>query len=102
MRVLAGAPLRLGDAHKRQHFDRALPGRSATEILMDLQRLGDLITYGQHRIERGHRLLEDHRDPIAADLAHLTFRERRELGSFELDGAADDAPGALWDQSQDR
>ena len=31
----------------------------------------------EHRIERGHRLLEDHRDVGAADLAHLGARASR-------------------------
>jgi hypothetical protein len=34
------------------------------------QRLGDLVADGEHRVERGHRLLEDHRDAVAADRAH--------------------------------
>src|SRR5215831_14553521 len=32
--------------------------------------LGDLLSYRKHRVERGHRLLENHRDLGAADLSH--------------------------------
>ena len=35
--------------------------------------LGDLRADGQHRIEAGHRLLEDHRDAMAAHRAHLAL-----------------------------
>src|SRR5262245_13761298 len=31
----------------------------------------DLVADGEDRVERGHRLLEDHADLVAADLAHL-------------------------------
>ena len=36
--------------------------------------LGDLRADGQHRIEAGHRLLEDHRDAMAAQALHLLLR----------------------------
>ena len=38
------------------------------------QNLADLRLDRVQRIERGHRLLEDDRDVVAADLAHLAFR----------------------------
>ena len=34
-------------------------------------RLGDLLADREDGVERGHRILEDHRDVVAADLAHL-------------------------------
>jgi hypothetical protein len=62
---------RLGDVHQAQHLGRALQRLPAVMPLMQRDRLGKLLADGQHRIERGHRLLEDHRDLVAADLAHL-------------------------------
>ena len=35
------------------------------------QHLGDLVADGEHRVERRHRLLEDHRDVLAAQVAQL-------------------------------
>ena len=35
--------------------------------------LGNLVSDAHHRIERGHRLLEDHADAGAANMAHLRF-----------------------------
>jgi hypothetical protein len=32
---------------------------------MHARDLGDLVTDGEHGIQRGHRFLEDHRDPVA-------------------------------------
>ena len=42
--------------------------------LMRAQGLGDLLADGEHRIERGHRLLEHHRDAGAADALHARVR----------------------------
>src|SRR5260370_2708891 len=43
--------------------------RSAREMLMDDRGLPNLVSDGEHRIERGHRLLKNHGDLIAADRA---------------------------------
>ena len=37
-------------------------------------RFGDLLAHGEHRVERGHRLLEHHRHVGAAQAAHLRLR----------------------------
>ena len=55
-----------------QHLDRR--GRAASvrpTPLVEPHRLGDLVADREDRVERRHRLLEDHRDLVAADLAHL-------------------------------
>ncbi len=77
MRILDGATLGLGDLHQLQHLDHAPHRRGAAEALVQLHALGDLPADAQHRVERGHRLLEDHRDAVAADPAHLLLAERR-------------------------
>ena len=45
----------------------------------------------QHRIQARHRLLEDHRDVVAADASHLDIGQRQQFGAAELDAAADAA-----------
>ena len=55
--------------------------------------LGDLRADGQHRIEAGHRLLEDHRDAMAAQALHRLLAERRQLLALEADRARGDAAG---------
>ena len=57
------AALGFGDAHGLQHLDGALGApRRRDELGMRLDRLGQLRADRQHRVERGHRLLEDHGD----------------------------------------
>ena len=66
VRIFPRALLRLGNAHQAQHLDGLVAGLLPAESLVQQQHLGDLAADGQHRIERGHRLLEDHRDVLAA------------------------------------
>src|SRR6185295_4087771 len=69
-------------------------------LLMQHQRLADLPADGHHRVERGHRLLEDHGDVVAADLAHLRLVESDEVATVELHRAADDAAGIVDEPHQ--
>src|SRR5262249_33827421 len=66
------------------------------------QRLGDLLPDGIDGVERGHRVLQDHRDLAATIFAHLFFAELQQVDTFELDLAADDLATRLRYQSQQR
>src|SRR5690606_13703801 len=63
-------------------------------------RLGQLHADGQHRVQGGHRLLEDHRDVTAADFADLVFRTESQSFTLEPDLAADDLARRLRNQTQ--
>src|SRR5262249_868983 len=54
----------------------------------------------ERRVERGHRLLEDHGDAGPADAPQLRRTTRQEVGALEEDLSADDAPGRGGDQPQ--
>src|SRR6267378_6018889 len=56
---------------------------------MHPQRLADLAADGEHRIQARHRLLEDHRNVVAADGAHLALGELQQILSLEADRARD-------------
>ncbi len=79
---------RVGDAHLVQQLDRALARRAPGETAVQLQHLLELVADGEHRVQRRHRLLEDHRDLGAADVAQLPRRQRREVAPAEADLAA--------------
>jgi hypothetical protein len=51
----------------RQRLDGAVPGLLLGQALLQLQHLGDLVADRVQRVQRRHRLLEDHRDVAAAD-----------------------------------
>src|SRR5580693_190982 len=101
MRVFADTPLRLGDADQCQHLDGPRLRGLFVQSLMDPQRLADLATDGQYRIEARHRLLEDHRNVVAADGAHLALGELQQVLALEANGAGDLARG-LGDQPHQR
>src|SRR5881409_3788064 len=63
--------------------------------------VGDQIADREHRIERRHRLLEDHRDLVATDGAQVTGLEGEQVAPFELDEAAGaDVTGRLGDEAE--
>ena len=77
MRILLEPALAVGDADQPQQLERARARLRLAHLEMDDQRLHDLQPDRQDRIERGHRLLEDHGDVAAAHLAHLARRRAR-------------------------
>ena len=101
VRIGVGALLGLGDVNPLQHLDRAVPGLLARQALVQRHRLGDLPAHRVERIERGHRLLEDHRDLVAAHPLHVGLGQLEQVPALEADLAADDAPGRVRHQAQD-
>ena len=69
-RLASGMPTRL------EHLDGPVHRLAcAIDLEVERDRLGDLVAAGEDRVERGHRLLEDHRDRVAADVPHVVLGE---------------------------
>ena len=58
-----------------EQIDRALARLLAIQTEVELQRLHQLVADGVDRVERGHRVLKDHRDVVAPDPPHLRVGE---------------------------
>ena len=101
VRVAAHRALRRGDAHPAEQRDRARPCGLRREAAMRGHRLDQLPGDAQHRVQRGHRVLEDHGDVAAAHLADRVLVQVRQVAAAEGDRAADDA-GRLVEQAHDR
>ena len=71
VRVFVHPALRRGNAHPFEHFQGTVQGVPGRKLLMEPDRFGYLVADGVDRVEGGHRLLENHGDPVAADFAHL-------------------------------
>ena len=56
---------------------------------MNLEHLSNLITNGVHGGQRGQRILEDHRDLLAAVCAHFLIAQAQQLGAVVLDRTGD-------------
>ena len=67
VRIGVHPALRLRDVHAAQHLDRLVHRVAPRQSLVQRDRLADLPADGHQRVQRGHRLLEDHRDVVAAD-----------------------------------
>jgi hypothetical protein len=69
--------------------------------------LDQLLADPHVRVQRRHRILEDHRDPVPSDVLHLVLGRLGEIArplAFRRkeDLAADDATGRILDQAHDR
>ncbi len=77
----------VGQANHRQQLGRPVVGLLLLHAQVQNQCLGHLYADGQHRIERGHRVLEDHRHLPPPDAAHLSRREFQQVAAVEHDRA---------------
>ena len=103
VRVLLEAPLRLADADHPEELDRSLIRALLAEAQMEHHGLRELQTDGQHRIERGHGLLEHHGDLAAAHTANCVIAHREQIPAPETDRAAfENLAGRMGDETQNR
>src|SRR5690349_5933183 len=102
MRVLTRTLSRRGDADHRQHLDRAVPRCTSRCAGVHARDLGDLVSDGEDRIERGHRLLEDHRDAIAANATDAGIVELQEILILEHDATSGLDTTRLLDETENR
>src|SRR5262249_25477386 len=101
VRIFLHAPLGVRDVHDLQHLDGLVHGVTAAQPLVQPDRLGDLLADREDGVQRGHRLLEDHRDLFAADLPHLRGGQAEEVLAVVDDLALHDAAGRLRDEPHD-
>ena len=69
---------------------------------VNLQHFAHLLLDRVQRIERGHRLLEDHRDLVAPDVAERARIEGQEVHAVEADAARRVRRGGVGQEPQDR
>ncbi len=89
------------NAHQGQQLQDALARRFAAQAPVQHQGFTDLLLDAVQRVQRGHRLLEDHRDPVATQLP-----QGRGIGAQQFLAAVANAAGGagfcLGQQLQDR
>ena len=66
MRIGFQALQRLANTDQFQQFQRPLTCRAPLQAFMNFQHFTDLLFHRVQRVQRGHRLLENHRNPVAA------------------------------------
>ena len=74
---------RVGDADQVEQFHGARPGGGLADIAVRGDGLGDLVTDRVDRRQGRERVLEDHGDPVAADLRPLLVAAPEQLLALE-------------------
>ena len=74
VRIRAQPVLGIGQTDQPQQIEGPPARCYGCHVLVDQQGLGDLPLEGVQRVQRGHRLLKDDRDPVAAYPAQLFRR----------------------------
>src|SRR6516164_6511300 len=101
MRIVVDALLGRWDFHQPQQIDGARTRLSSRQAAVADEGLRNLLAYRVDRIERRHRFLEDHRQPIAAQVAHLAIGQAEQIGTIKANSARH-LGRALGQQSHDR
>src|SRR5882672_10077658 len=101
MRILAHAPLGRRDPDGAEQALDALAKRATPQLLVEERGLRHLAKDREERVQRGHRILEDHGDPAAADPSELALALARQVLALEDDASAHD-PGGARQEPDDR
>ena len=101
MRIGVEPLVRVRDAHEREQLDSACVGGSVIQTQVSLHRLRQLAPYRQHRVQRGHRLLEDHPDAVASDIAHRLLILREQILVHKADAPAHDTARRAGNEAHD-
>ena len=83
MRITAQAVTRVGEPDHRQQLGRARAGGRFADLVVDLNRLDKLRADSEEGVQRGERILKDHRDLVAADRAHLLLAGAEQVLAVE-------------------
>ena len=99
MRIALEPALRIGNADLAEHLEGPRARRCSGEPAMQQQNFADLLFDGVQRIERGHRLLKDDGDVVAAHAPHVALGKRQQIAALEqrccpTDAAPPDRAGA--------
>ena len=102
VRVLADAAFRVRYLHLGQQFDRPLPRLCLGHFLVDAKLFDQLLPHGVNRVQRRHRFLKDHRQPVAAQLSHVTIGQTGHVLAVIQDLGPVRHRGAFGQQAHDR
>ncbi len=103
VRVAVDARARIGDADRLQHLDGVLVRLLFGVAEVQLRDLHQLPRDAHEGVERGHRVLEDHRDALAANLPHLLGRDSSEMSCPSKSTSPETMlPGRARDEADDR
>jgi hypothetical protein len=83
VRVVVDSPVRVRDPDRLQQLERTQLRVAVRHVPMQHHRLDELLPDRVHRIQRRHRVLEDHRDVVAAEGAQLARVHLQQVDAVE-------------------
>src|SRR4029453_10853378 len=101
MRIKTGPRPSVRYADALQHLDGVFTRLVAGVAQMQLRNFGDLHPHGQEGIQRGHRILENHRQLGASNISQLALLQLAQVPAFEHDLPCADR-ARVWNQSEQR
>ena len=90
-----------GNADHLEELHGPLARLALAHVEVQFQRLGDLAADGEHRIERGHGILEDHGDAVAANVPQLILTQLEQIAPVKPDFAVNNLAGRLGNQANE-
>jgi hypothetical protein len=99
--IILGTSLGRWDADAGQNIDGFLPQGAPTIQEMERHGFEQLLPHPEDGVQRGDRILKDHRDLFASDSHQLRLAKLQEIPAAVEDFPTD-APGRAADQAQDR
>src|SRR5882724_11362102 len=102
MRIFLDTATRIGNADQIEQFDRPRQGCHLRSTAMHEDRFRDLPADREHRIERTHRILKDHCQPVATQEAHFIVGQLHQVATLEQDFTADDFSGRVRNEPEKR
>ena len=93
MGVLIQTLVRRRNLYLAQLVQGDIPGRPGADPAMRLERFHHLGANGQHRVQGHHRVLENHGDAVAANLAQFPLAHGGQVLTLEQDLASGNVAG---------
>ena len=88
-------------ADELEHVARSFGGLILAALVVEPDDLRDLLADGEYRVEACHRVLKDHRDALAADIAHGRVSNLQKRNVVKQDAAAEVFSLRRGEQAQD-
>src|SRR5215207_11518708 len=96
------AQLRTRDADFAEETEHFVASRRSVETLVAADRLAYLLSGGEERIEKGHRVLEDHRNAASAQVFHFSLGQGRQIEVMKENATGDELSRWHGHQLHDR
>ena len=95
------ALFRIRDPHRSEHLRGTLAHLGPLQSEAEFQHLPHLSLDREHRVQRGHGVLEDHGDLVPPDVRQLFGGESQDVGARKPDLPTEDLTGRAWDEPED-